>query len=252
MAAQFPPPDTARPDGLLCVGGDLSPLRLIAAYCQGIFPWYSSRTPILWWSPDPRCILMPHDFHLSRTTRAVFRKKPFCLSMNKAFAEVIHSCSRAAGSSKDVWLLPEMIEAYKRLNQMGYAHSFEAWRDGKLVGGLYGVSLGRAFFGESMFHVEDEASRAALLGLIIFLRQKGALLLDCQQETPHMLKMGAISVPRSKFLLLLKQALSPKKGCSTRTNALPWAPDRKNYAFYPALSSWLPSSKYPQTENGKG
>lgn len=210
MAAQFPPLEAARKDGLLCFGGDLHPERLLAAYSRGIFPWYESGLPILWWSPDPRCVLPLEEFHLSRRSDRLLRNKPFTLTFNAAFSRVIRACAAPRHKGGGTWILPEMAEAYECLHHMGYAHSVEAWYEGDLVGGLYGVGLGRAFFGESMFHVLPEASRAALSGLVALLRLRGVTLLDCQQETPHIMKMGGVLLPRKLFVQKLAQALAPE------------------------------------------
>ncbi len=210
MAAQFPPLEAARKDGLLCFGGDLHPERLLAAYSRGIFPWYESGLPILWWSPDPRCVLPLEAFHLSRRSDRFLRNKPFTLTFNAAFSRVIRACAAPRHKGEGTWILPEMAEAYECLHHMGYAHSVEAWYEGDLVGGLYGVGLGRAFFGESMFHVLPEASRAALSGLVALLRLRGVTLLDCQQETPHIMKMGGVLLPRKLFVQKLAQALAPE------------------------------------------
>ncbi len=210
MAAQFPPLEAARKDGLLCFGGDLHPERLLAAYSRGIFPWYEAGLPILWWSPDPRCVLPLDAFHLPRRSARHLRNNPFELTFNAAFSEVIHACAAPRHEGGGTWILPEMAEAYECLHHMGYAHSVEAWYEGELVGGLYGVGLGRAFFGESMFHVLPEASRAALAGLVALLRLRGVTLLDCQQETPHIMKMGGVLLPRELFVQKLDQALAPE------------------------------------------
>ena len=161
LAAQFPPLETAHPDGFLCLGGDLRPERLLAAYSRGIFPWYEEGLPVLWWSPDPRCVLPLEAFHLPRRSARTLRRRPFALTLDRAFGRVIRSCAAPRAAAPGTWIIPEMIAAYERLHALGYAHSVEAWRDGALAGGLYGVALGRAFFGESMFHTEAEASRAA-------------------------------------------------------------------------------------------
>lgn len=206
-AALFPDLEFARDDGLLCAGGDLAAERLLAAYSLGIFPWYSSDTPILWWSPNPRCIMPLDKFHLPRRSMRMLRKQPFHLTCNAAFGDVIRQCAQTR--TEGTWITDEMIHAYETLHRLGYAHSLEAWKDDRLVGGLYGIGLGRAFFGESMFHLCSEASRAALYGLIVLLRQKGVMLLDCQQETEHMMRMGAEMIFRDAFVHLLREATKP-------------------------------------------
>ena len=236
MAAQFPPLENAREDGLLCAGGDLRPERLLAAYCCGIFPWYSAGLPILWWSPDPRCIMPLSEFHLPKRSLRTLRHHTFTLTHNGNFGGVIRACAAPRKNSADTWLLKEMIAAYERLHKLGYAHSIETWdQDNRLVGGLYGVALGQAFFGESMFHVMPEASRAALSGLVSLLRLRGAILLDCQQATPHIMRMGGKLVPRSTFLKILHSALHPHQPCK---NGL--APERDNTTSdqWTALEAW--------------
>ena len=208
LAAIFPPPHAANGDGLLCAGGDLDPGRLLAAYSRGIFPWYGEGLPLLWWSPDPRCVLPLDAFRLSRRSARALRQHPFELTLDAAFGRIIRACAAPRAASDDTWIVRDMIAAYERLHELGYAHSVEAWRDGELAGGLYGVALGRAFFGESMFHHVSEASRAALAGLVTLLRQRDALLLDCQQPTPHIMRMGGKLLSREAFLDELGKALA--------------------------------------------
>ena len=213
----FPSPHEAEPDGLLAVGGDLSVRRLLTAYAAGIFPWYSAGSPILWWSPDPRCVLFPEEFHIPRSLRRTLRGQPFFLTRDTAFERVIRACAaprriadpHMQGSPLDhtTWLVPEMISAYCALFRIGLAHSFEAWHKGELVGGLYGVSLGRMFFGESMFHTRNDASKAALVHLVETALAKGISCIDCQQQTDNLLRFGARPLPRAEFLDLLKEAL---------------------------------------------
>lgn len=210
LAALFPPHGQAQPDGLLCAGGDLQPERLLAAYSLGIFPWYSEDEPILWWTPNPRCVMPLEDFHLPRRSARFLRNHPFELTFNAAFGLVIRDCARLRHDG--TWITNDMIYAYEALHAMGYAHSVEAWQGSRLVGGLYGVGFGRAFFGESMFHTVGEASRAALFGLVKLLRQLGVILLDCQQETAHMTRMGAIMLPREAFLDRLREAIKSENG----------------------------------------
>lgn len=239
LAAQFPPLEAARADGLLCAGGDLQPARLLAAYSLGIFPWYEEGLPILWWSPDPRCVLPLEDFCLpSRSARAL-RRRPFELTLDAAFGEVIRACAGLRANGHGTWLTPEMIAAYERLHALGYAHSVEAWREGALVGGLYGVALGRAFFGESMFHRESEASRAALAGLVALLRLRGAVVLDCQQETPHIMRMGGVMLPRAAF----RERLAREPDALRREiRAVPWAPWKTGYSYSAINGSWIARS----------
>jgi leucyl/phenylalanyl-tRNA---protein transferase len=204
----FPPVEHAEPDGLLAVGGDLSPARLIHAYASGIFPWYGPGSPILWWSPDPRLVLFPRELHISRSLQKCLKKNLFEISFDGAFAEVIAACAKVARpDGPGTWLVPEMQRAYCLLHQAGLAHSVETWLDGELVGGLYGVAMGRVFFGESMFHVRPNASKIALVHLVQRLVESDYRLLDCQQTTLHMLRFGAREVPRAQFMVMLREAL---------------------------------------------
>ncbi|MCM0755828.1 leucyl/phenylalanyl-tRNA--protein transferase [Desulfovibrio aminophilus] len=207
----FPDPGEAEPDGLLAVGGDLSPLRLISAYSQGIFPWYGPESPILWWSPDPRPVLLPEALHVPRSLRRTLNSGRFSFTLDRDFAGVIRACAiQPRPGQNGTWLVPEMIEAYERLHHLGHAHSLEVRTrgpEGPLVGGLYGLALGRAFFGESMFHEVPEASKAALAMLMRLLGVRGYHFLDCQQATPHVLRMGATEVSRAEFLRRLAAAV---------------------------------------------
>ncbi len=212
----FPDPCDAEPDGLLAVGGDLHLNRLIAAYELGIFPWYSDDTPILWWSPDPRCILKIEDLHVAKSLRRTLNSGEYRVTFDRAFARVIHECARSPRPQGDgTWLVDEMMRAYLDLHTSGFAHSVEVWREtdtGKgrrinLVGGLYGVSLGSAFFGESMFFKEPSASKVGFVTLVKILRSWGFSFVDCQQTTPHMLNFGAKEVSRETFTLLLEETL---------------------------------------------
>lgn len=201
--APFPPPGRALPSGVLCRGGDLSPNLLIFAYSRGIFPWYSEGEPIYWWTPNPRLVLYPDKFRLSSRSLRKLKKSPFTLTMNAAFEQVIGNCAdlRVDGT----WITDEMKEAYITLHELGFCHSMEAWRDGWLAGGLYGVAIGKVFFGESMFYLETEASRACLQGLVNILKQNNFALIDCQQETDHMKRMGAEPIARERFLKLVRK-----------------------------------------------
>ncbi len=205
----FPDPDSAldQPNGLLAVGGDLGPERLLAAYRQGIFPWYSEDEPLLWWSPDPRMLLFPMEFHASRSLRKAIRNKPFTVTVNQAFAAVVEGCAAPRSSDSGTWILPEMQQAYGRLHASGQAHSFEVWTGDQLVGGLYGISLGRLFFGESMFSRVSDASKVALTALVALARQHDFSFIDCQMENPHLTRLGARPVPRADFLGGLKEGL---------------------------------------------
>lgn len=204
----FPPPDNAEPDGLLAVGGDLSSERLLVAYKLGIFPWYSADQPILWWSPDPRLILEPGQFHFSRRLRQILKRGTFQVTFDKAFIQVIGACASVPRKGqKGTWITPEMAEAYIRLHELGFGHSAESWLDGKLVGGIYGVSLGRCFFGESMFSYKSNASKVALAVLVERLKAWGFHMIDAQVTTRHLIRLGAKEVPRRLFLKRLEKAL---------------------------------------------
>lgn len=203
----FPDPFDAEPDGLLAVGGELSPHRLIAGYCIGVFPWYHDDLPRMWWTPDPRCILLPEEFHLSRSLGRLMRAGRFAYSFDRAFAEVVQGCAGPRGDYEGTWLVPEMIEAYTNLHRLGLAHSVEAWEDGELAGGLYGVALGGVFFGESMFFTKANASKAAFAHLVPELARAGFTLIDCQQVTDNMVRFGARPVPREEFMARLARAL---------------------------------------------
>ena len=205
----FPPVTRAlrSPNGLLCAGGDLSPPRLLAAYSRGIFPWYSESDPILWWSPHPRMVLFPDELKVSRSLRKTLSRRDFDTRYDTAFRRVIHECAAPRGPGGGTWIVPEMIEAYVRLHELGFAHSVESWREGRLVGGLYGIGLGRAFFGESMFARETDASKVALVKLVERARQMGVRVIDCQQATSHMASLGAHEIPRREFVKLLAESI---------------------------------------------
>lgn len=204
----FPPVQHSTADGLVAVGGDLSPERLLLGYSRGLFPWYSEGMPILWWSPDPRWVLPLERVHVHKRLQRKLRQNIFRCTLNADFERVLHLCALSPRPGQDgTWILPEMRRAYVRLHQLGFAHSVECWQGEELVGGLYGVALGRAFFGESMFHRAPDASKAALLWLVDRLRERGYTLFDCQQETPHMVRLGALPLPRGDFLQQLDEAL---------------------------------------------
>lgn len=203
----FPPVHYAEPDGLLAVGGDLSPERLLLAYRMGIFPWYSEGTPILWWSPHPRLVLFPPELRISKSLFRVVKKGLFTVTFDQAFGEVMKRCASVRRSyGEGTWIMPEMVEAYCRLHRLGYAHSVESWFEGELVGGLYGVALGRAFFGESMFAQKTDASKVALVHLVRLLSHWGFDLIDCQVATSHLMSLGAREIPRGEFLRLLSKS----------------------------------------------
>ncbi len=203
----FPDPNQAEPDGLLAVGGDLRPERLLAAYAAGIFPWYAEG-PILWYSPDPRMVLAPGALRVARSLRKVMARQPFEIRFDTAFERVIRACAKAKRPGQDgTWIAPSMIAAYCRLHEMGYAHSVEAWADGELAGGLYGISLGAAFFGESMFARREDASKVAFVQLVRRLEDWRFELVDCQIESHHMARFGAKNWPRTRFLTALERAV---------------------------------------------
>ena len=195
---RFPPVDTAAEDGLLAVGGDLSPKRLLAAYDLGIFPWYDEGLPPLWWSPDPRAVLQDADLHVSRSLARTLRRGVFEITWDRAFAEVIRAC--ADERDEGTWLLPEMIDAYEALHELGHAHSVEAWKDGVLAGGLYGVHRGGLFAAESMFHRVTDASKAALVTAVRSLFRAGIEVFDVQLPTRHLTSLGATTWPRDRYV----------------------------------------------------
>ncbi|HGX92053.1 MAG TPA: leucyl/phenylalanyl-tRNA--protein transferase [Candidatus Tenderia sp.] len=203
---QFPPVELAlnEPNGLLAVGGDLSPARLIAAYRQSIFPWYSEDQPILWWSPNPRAVLFPEALHVSRSLRKIIRQKRFNITFDQDFEGVMTACAEPRSYEQETWISPEIFEAYVALHRLGHAHSVEAWQDDKLVGGLYGVAIGRIFFGESMFSREPNASKVAFVHLTSQLQRWHYRAIDCQVSSKHLHSLGAIDIPRADFLSLLK------------------------------------------------
>ena len=198
----FPPVEDAlkEPNGLLCAGADLSVARLLAAYRSGIFPWYSGGEPILWWSPDPRMVLFCDELKVSRSLAKNVRNKGFETRIDSGFAKVIKACAGPRKSETGTWISAEMQAAYVALHRAGHAHSFETWLDGRLVGGLYGVAIGRAFFGESMFSQVTDASKVALVALVEELRARGFPMIDCQQRTPLLASLGAREIPRHQFL----------------------------------------------------
>jgi len=205
----FPPVDQATPEGLLAIGGDLSSTRLLEAYRQGIFPWYSAGQPILWWSPDPRAVLYLDKFRISRSLAKTIKNGGYDVTFDRAFIPVVRGCAapRRNDPRSGTWITGDMIHAYTRLHQQGYAHSVETWRKGELVGGLYGLALGRGFFGESMFSLARDASKVALAALVDRLRDQQYDFIDCQLSSPHILRLGACEIPRTQFLKELRQTL---------------------------------------------
>ena len=197
----FPAVHTALrdPSGLLCAGADLSPQRLLHAYSLGIFPWFNEGEPILWWSPDPRMVLIPAEMKISRSLGKALRRGSFEIRLDTAFAQVMRECAAPRTEHGGTWISPRMQAAYGRLHELGHAHSVESWRDGKLVGGLYGVALGRVFYGESMFCRETDASKVALAHLARYLEQAGFAMIDCQMTTAHLTSLGGQEIPRTEF-----------------------------------------------------
>ncbi len=202
----FPDPRQADADGLIAMGGDLAPETLLSAYRKGIFPWYEANGPILWWSPDPRMVLFPDEFHCSRRLARRLRQGRFDFSEKRAFGEVVEAC---ADRPEGTWITPEMKQAYQALFEAGFAHSIEVWEGGALAGGVYGVKIGNAYFAESMFHRRTDASKAALFRLCQLARKRGWLFIDCQFYTPHLARLGAREIPRDAFLDLVRRAIEP-------------------------------------------
>jgi len=196
----FPPPEMAlrEPNGLLAMGGDLSPQRLLNAYHRGIFPWFSPGDPILWWSPDPRAVLLPEHFHLSRSMKRFHQKSPYQVTLNQQFQQVIEGC--ASDRNEGTWITHEVKRAWQKLHELGHAQSIEVWRGEDLVGGMYGLELGQIFCGESMFSRSENASKTALLVFSEYFQQQGGKLIDCQVLNPHTLSLGAQEIPRAAYL----------------------------------------------------
>lgn len=207
----FPPIASALavPNGLLAAGGDLSPRRLLSAYAQGIFPWYAPGEPILWWSPDPRMVLFPDAIRISRSLSKRLRRRDYEVRLDKAFAAVVAACAELPRRGQNgTWIVTEMQAAYAELHRLGFAHSVETWIDGELAGGLYGVAIGRAFYGESMFARRTDASKIALAHLGAQLRSLGFGIIDCQMETTHLASLGAAPIPRAEFRALLDRLVT--------------------------------------------
>jgi leucyl/phenylalanyl-tRNA---protein transferase len=224
-ADSFPPLENSltEPDGLLAIGGDLSPPRLLAAYKQGIFPWYEEGQPILWWSPNPRAVLLPENLHIPRRLRRTRRQSRFQYSCDQSFAAVIEECSGPRRYADGTWITAEMNVAYNALHKLGWAHSFEVWQSDELVGGIYGIAIGNVFFGESMFSKVTDASKLALVTAVEFLRDRKFTLLDCQVWSAHLQTLGATMLPRAEFVHRLRHLCEP-------TGALgPWSTDFARY-----------------------
>ena len=202
----FPPAELANPDGIIAIGGDLSTERLLEAYLHGIFPWFSPGDPILWWSPDPRFVLFPADLKVSKSMRPYFNQKKFEVTCDQAFEQVMRACQAPReGQHFGTWITEGMVEAYCKLHEQGYAHSVEVWQNGQLTGGLYGLALGKCFFGESMFARASNASKFGFISLVQKLGELGFRLIDCQQQTRHLGSFGARAIPRREFLEILKK-----------------------------------------------
>lgn len=204
----FPSLDSALkdPDGLLAIGGDLSPERIVSAYRQGIFPWFSDGDPILWWSPSKRAVIQPTDCHISKSMKRLIRKNTFTVTVNHAFSDVIDACAQPRKSQAETWICAAMITAYNKLHQLGYAHSIEVWKEEQLVGGLYGMSIGKFFCGESMFSIENNSSKIAFIALNQHLSQFENTYIDCQMQTSHLSSLGVKEITREKFIQYLHTA----------------------------------------------
>jgi leucyl/phenylalanyl-tRNA--protein transferase len=209
-ASFFPPVETALrdPNGLLAMGGDLSLARLLDAYRHGIFPWFNPHEPILWWSPDPRMVLLPGEVRVTRSLAKRIRNAGFEVRVDTAFTDVMRACAAPREGASGTWISPAIVAAYARLFDAGYAHSIETWHDGRLVGGLYGVAIGRMFYGESMFSREPDASKVALVRLAWQLQHWGFGLIDCQMETPHLASLGARTLTRAEFTARLAELVN--------------------------------------------
>ncbi len=212
----FPDPERAlrEPDGLLAAGGDVGVRRLLAAYPRGIFPWYEEGQPVLWWSPDPRAVLRPDALHVSRSLRRTLRRGDFSVTWNRVFPQVVQACAAPRAGQHGTWITQDMHRSFCRLAELGWAHSIEVWTGDSLVGGLYGLSIGRVFFGESMFSRRNDASKTAMVALTDELRRRDFLLLDCQVASPHLTRMGAERMPRHEFLRLLARGCEPAERLS--------------------------------------
>lgn len=228
---QFPAPHKADSSGILWAGGNLSPGMLFSAYSQGVFPWFSDDDIILWWNPDPRFVLFPEELHVSKTLKKIIKKQSFELSVDKAFNEVIDNCAGIDRPGQNgTWITKSMLKAYKDLHKLGYAHSVEAWQDGQLAGGFYGISIGSAFFGESMFSIKPNASKAAFIPFVWYLKEKGFSFIDSQVHTEHLESMGAKNISRQHYLALLKMALKNPGIIGSWTEKFLDFPDSKEYS----------------------
>lgn len=233
----FPPLEQAlvEPNGLLCAGGDLSPQRILAAYRRGIFPWFSAGQPILWWSPNPRMVLLPREFKIARSLRRVLRAGAYEVRLDSAFAQVIAACAETPRAGQaGTWITQEMQAAYRRLFALGYAHSVETWMNGQLVGGLYGLAIGRMFYGESMFSRCSDASKIALAHLVRFLEAHEFGMIDCQMNTTHLASLGAREIPRGDFIGRLREFVAMETVEAFKPNnasSASWPIDGANQAW---------------------
>ena len=223
----FPPIDAALddPNGLLAAGGDLSPERLVDAYRHGIFPWYNGGQPILWWSPNPRMVLPVEEFRFPRSLGKVVRQQRFAIRVDTAFKDVITACAEPRNGQSGTWITPQVVDAYTALHRQGYAHSIESWREDRLVGGLYGVAIGRMFYGESMFARESDASKVALVKLVAMLKHMDMPLIDCQQETDHLARFGARPITRREFAGWLRRLIPSPAPAERWSDVAAAAPD---------------------------
>lgn len=203
----FPYPAKTSPEGIVAVGGDLSPIRLLNAYASGIFPWFNENDPIIWWSPDPRLVLFPPELHVSRRMQRLIDQQLFRVTVDRDFPAIIDHCRTLRKNQPGTWITQEMKDAYIHLYKLGFAHSIEVWQENQLAGGLYGLSLGSCFFGESMFFLVPNASKVGFIFLVRHLERRGFSLVDCQVPTPHLKSLGAQEIPRKNFLALLQRAL---------------------------------------------
>lgn len=221
----FPPARSAlhEPNGLLAVGGCLHPEWLLAAYVRGIFPWYEAGQPILWWSPDPRAVLLPDELHVSRRLQRTIRKTSLRMTADTSFAAVIEACAAPRNYTQETWITPQMRDAYITMHRLGWAHSFETWADEELVGGLYGIAIGNVFFGESMFSRRTDASKVAFVNSVAYLRDRGFELIDCQVWSHHLKTLGARTMPREEFLESLNAL------CDAEREPESWSADYERY-----------------------
>jgi leucyl/phenylalanyl-tRNA--protein transferase len=204
---EFPNPNFANADGIVAIGGDLSPKRLLLAYRIGLFPWFNENEPILWWSLDPRLVLFPNDLYIAKSMRPYFNQQKFKVTFDNHFERVVRACQKSTrkGQGGDSWISEKIVQAYSQLHELGYAHSVEVWQGEDLVGGLYGISIGKVFFGESMFTEVSNASKVGFITLVQKLTELGYWLIDCQQQTQHLTSMGATPIKRTQFLKILKK-----------------------------------------------